>query len=163
MIHCTRQIGLLNVSKTYDFNDFEVNVKEVVQEGFVLIVDGREPSKVSMFLELRKMELIKNPSLTADDLKLNQLCIESIPYVQSGDIEEFQALANFFLEVEGNPEHKQLLSKLFYLLQKAEVEKREMNKQEFKRLVEEIDKEPIMPRLSEQEIEQILRKAKSKG
>lgn len=160
LIHCTRRKGLYEVSKIYDFNDFDPAVKLIVKQGFNLISDGRDPNKVRILLELRKIELLKNNSLTDEDLKLNQICIECIQYVQSGEIEEFRGLANFFFEVDGNSDHKQYISELLYLLQKAEKENQHISKEGFIKMVSQIEEESIKSRFSNEEIEYAIQGAK---
>lgn len=156
LIFSVRRKGLIATAETVVLDDFEPVVKPIVAYGLQLLKSGIIPEHFRMFLELKKIDYWKNIDMTVEDLKLIQLSIESLLYVQLSDIAEYRSFTYTVFELEGSLEDRLLFSQILNTFQKAEEEKRDISKQELKEYIRKISINPVKPRLSKKEIDQIM-------
>lgn len=163
LIFLIRRKGLLSVTQTAYLEDFDPVAKPIVRYGMQLLESGMAPEDLKMFLELKKIESLKNHAMTADDLKLIHISIQSLFFIQSGDLEGYGAFTWRIFDFEGNLKDRQPFLELLNFLQKIEKKKENISKQDLNKKIQKIKEESTEPRLSIEEIDKMILEKNTKN
>lgn len=158
IIYYVRQKGMYDATQNIELDDFDLEVKPIITHSFKLLSIGMDERQIKMFLELKKIELFEDPSLSTSDYKLVQIYLDLIGFIQYGNLNEFSTLSKEILEIEGNREDITIFSELINYLVNLENKKILISKLEFNQYIQKIPKIPSVELLTKDEIDNILKK-----
>lgn len=156
LIYCVRKQGAVAIAREDYVTDVEPVVRSIMYDGLKFFSEGMMSERVSMLLRLKKVEYYKNSLLTVEDLKLIEIAVECIPYIQQADFEEFRGFCVSIFQYEAVTEQNHLfMETLSFLISLSEQEgvisKHELNDYVHKATIKTPKRE-----LSREEIDQLL-------
>lgn len=104
-LYKSRMVGFISLSKETGITT-DKKLSHSIAYGINLLQEGLGKENFNFLLELKRLELIKVPDFTVDDLKLITICFKSLSYILEGDYEGMETYGSFILDYEGGHTHQ---------------------------------------------------------
>ncbi|TRZ40248.1 hypothetical protein CEQ21_04735 [Niallia circulans] len=156
LMYQARMTGFFATAQKANITNFDSIIQSTISHGLELISDGMEYENMKSLLELKRIEFIKDASLTSEDLKLIYICMEYFFYLSNCDYEEYLMFVEKILKQEGTEEDITLINKSLDILLFNEQRNTIISNEEFNKYFQNINTKDTGNVLSKEEIDKLM-------
>ncbi|PKG23271.1 hypothetical protein [Niallia nealsonii] len=155
LLYQSRTKGLYVVSQTANLDYFDPDLQSMVKYGLSLLGEGLVENTMRFLLNLRKIDLCSNQTISSETVKLLTICIESCLYLSRGDYDDYRLFVHTVMRYEGK-ELDFSISQIIASLIEDENAQKNTTRQEFMAYVQKWSAASNDKVLSKKEIDKLL-------